>query len=303
MNISLTENCWSLDGQITYPGAAAEGLLLNVRMVNATFEDRLKPEIDPDAITERFIARIPDYVAQGISAFTLCLQGGYPGYEGAVNSAYASDGSLYGAYLDRIAQVIRACDRHHAAVILCCYYGRQAHILRDEAALRQGVIEAAGWVQAMGFTNVLFEVANEFGHESYTHDALKDPHAIAQLIRVAKETAPELLVSSSRQGHRGIAPEVCEASDYILIHLNQIPLDRIPGLVEQAHQYGKPVVCNEDRKIGEEGAAAAKICVENRCSWGLMAREVNQYHPPFRFEGRDDDVAVYDALKSLTTLR
>ena len=54
---------------------------------------------DPDANTARFIARIPDYVAHGVRAFTVCLQGGMPGYEGAVNSAFQPDGSLKGKTL------------------------------------------------------------------------------------------------------------------------------------------------------------------------------------------------------------
>jgi hypothetical protein len=301
MQLSLIDNRWHIDGVVTYPGAPAEGLLMNVRMVNATFEDRARPEIDAASITARFIARIPDYVACGVRAFTLCLQGGYPGYEGAINSAFQPDGSLRQDYMARIERVIRACDDHGVAAILCAYYGRQDHILADNDALRRGVIEAAGWARSLRLANILFEVANEFGHESYRHAMLKDPEGIAELIGVAKSTAPELLVSASRQGHRGIAPGVCRASDYVLLHFNQIPLDRIPALIDEAHAYGKPVMCNEDRKTGEDGARAAEICLRHRCSWGLMAREVNQYDPPFRFDGRDDDPPVYDAFRRLTT--
>ena len=36
---------------------------MNVRMVNAVFEDRHKPDLDPAAITDRFLARVPDYAA------------------------------------------------------------------------------------------------------------------------------------------------------------------------------------------------------------------------------------------------
>ena len=48
---------------------------MNVRMVNAVFEDRNRPDFDPEANTDEFIAQIPDYVAHGVRAFTLCLQG------------------------------------------------------------------------------------------------------------------------------------------------------------------------------------------------------------------------------------
>ena len=53
--ISISDTQWRLDGSITYPGAVAEGLLMNVRMVNATFEDRNRDDFDPDTNTDVFI--------------------------------------------------------------------------------------------------------------------------------------------------------------------------------------------------------------------------------------------------------
>src|SRR5262245_25802934 len=99
--VLIADGRWFLNGGVTYRGAKAEGLLLNVRMVNATFEDRNRPDFDPEANSDEFIAQIPDYVAHGIRAFTLNLQGGMPGYEGAANSAFNADGSLRGSYLRR----------------------------------------------------------------------------------------------------------------------------------------------------------------------------------------------------------
>ncbi|MQY63804.1 MAG: hypothetical protein GH143_05820, partial [Calditrichaeota bacterium] len=104
-HISLSDGRWYINGGVTYPGTPVEGLLLNVRMVNSTFEDAAKPEFDIDENTDRFIASIPEYVAAGIWAFTLNLQGGMPGYEGAVNSAFNPDGSLQPPYLDRVERV------------------------------------------------------------------------------------------------------------------------------------------------------------------------------------------------------
>ncbi len=91
-------------------------------MVNSVFEDRRKPDFDPEANTNRFLSHLPDYAAQGIRAFTICLQGGRPRYEGAVNSAFAPDGSLRESYLARVRRVIEACDRHGLVVILGCFY-------------------------------------------------------------------------------------------------------------------------------------------------------------------------------------
>ncbi len=91
-------------------------------MVNSVFEDRRKPDFDPEANTSRFLSHLPDYAAHGVGAFTICLQGGRPRYEGAVNSAFAPDGSLRESYLARVRRVIEACDRHGLVVILGCFY-------------------------------------------------------------------------------------------------------------------------------------------------------------------------------------
>jgi hypothetical protein len=60
-------------------------------------------------------------MSQGVRAFTFCLQGGMPGYEGAVNSAFNPDGTLREPYMKRVRRVIEACDRLGVAVILGCY--------------------------------------------------------------------------------------------------------------------------------------------------------------------------------------
>ena len=142
---------------------------MNVRMVNAVFEDRRKPDFDPEAITDRFLAHLPDYAAHGVRAFTLCLQGGMPGYEGAAQLGVRPDGSLREPYLARVQRVIEACDRQGLVVILGCYYQRQDQVLADEAAVRAGVVNVAHWIRRSGFRNVVLEIANEFDHGGFDH--------------------------------------------------------------------------------------------------------------------------------------
>ncbi|MCD6289025.1 MAG: hypothetical protein J7M34_00875 [Anaerolineae bacterium] len=298
--VSIQGNRWHINDKVTYPRAPAEGLLMNVRMVNATFEDLNRPDFDPEANTDRFIAQIPDYAAHGVRAFTLNLQGGFPGYEGAVNSAFNPDGTLREPYLHRVKRVIEACDQQGIVVILGCYYQRQAHILRDADAIRAGVVHTTRWIQESGFTNVMLEIANEFNHPGFQHPLLKTPEGQVELIRLARRTAPGLLVSTSGIGNGTVPGEVAEAADFILIHLNETPVEEIPERIATMRQFGKPVVCNEDDKIGEEGARAAEACVTHGASWGFMAAEVNQYLP-FTFHGHIDDPIVYTKLKGLTS--
>ena len=298
--VSIRDGRWFLNDQVTCRSTKAEGLLMNVRMVNAVFEDLNRPDFDLDSNTDEFIAGIPDYVAHGIRAFTVCLQGGMPGYEGAVNSAFASDGSLRPSYLQRVRRVIEACDRGGAVVILGCYYQRQDQVLKDEVAVRAGIVNVVRWIRDSGFGNVVLEIANEFGHSGFDHRLLKTPEGIVELIDLARRTSPALLVSASGLGHGQLPDNVAQASDFLLIHFNGTPVSDIPARITALKRFGKPIVCNEDEKVGTEGAKACESCVANGASWGFMNVEVNQ-HYPFTFQGAADDPEVYATIQRLTS--
>jgi CubicO group peptidase (beta-lactamase class C family) len=200
----------------------------------------------------------------------------------------------------RVARVVEACDRHGAAVILGCYYQRQDQRLKDEAAVRAGVVNVATWLRSSGFSNVVLEIANEFGHRGFDHSILKSPEGQVELIQLARRTAQGLLVSTSGLGDGKQHESVARASDFLLVHFNDTSLYDIPRRIESLKQYGKPIVCNEDPKLGEQGAQAAEIAVTNGASWGLLAEKVNQ-HFPFTFHGAADDPVVYAAMKRLAT--
>ncbi len=299
-HVAIRVEKWCINGELTNRGARAEGLLMNVRMVNAVFEDRNRPDRKPDAITDRFLARLPDYAASGVDAFTICLQGGMPGYEGALNSAFEPDGSLRETYLARAARVIEACDRAGLVVILGCYYQRQDQVLVDEAAVRAGVVNVAQWIQRSGFRNVVLEIANEFDHSGFNHRLIRSVAGEIELIRLAKKTMPGLLVSTSGQGHGRFPDALADAADFLLIHFNDTKVDAIPARIAALKRYKKPIVCNEDPRTGEASARAAELSVAAGASWGLLADHVNQYFP-FTFGGPADDRVIYAKLKELTT--
>jgi CubicO group peptidase (beta-lactamase class C family) len=304
--IAIQDGRWQVNDQATYPGSLAEGLLMNVRMVNAVFEDtneRTRPQgFDADANTDRFLAKIPDYVQHGIKAFTICLQGGSCGYEGAVNSALAPDGSLRDSYLKRVERVIRECDRHGAVIILGCYYQRQDQLLKDEDAVRAGVVNVASWIKKNRFGNVRLEIANEFSHGGFDHRILKTGEGEAELIALAKQTYPELLVATSGVGDGRFPEATARAGDFLLVHFNNTPTKEIPARLAALKKHGKPIVCNEDDRRGAEGALAAELSVGAGASWGLMLVDRNQ-HYPFVFDGAADDPVVYAKLTELTTER
>ena len=313
MKISIDGDRWLLDGELPHLGSPAEGLLVNVRMVNSVFEDdrsdlpAVLDGFEPDANTNRFIAQISDYVTHGVRAFTLSLQGGTPGYEGAVNSAFNADGSLRDAYLQRVSRVIRAADENGCAIILSCLYQRQHSHLRalmSQASIHHAITQTAKWVVSEGFTHVILEIANEFAHAGYANwpDGawLRSCEGQVELIQAAKAAAPDLIVSTSGMGSGEMFESVARAGDYTIIHFNNTETDAIPSRVEASKVYSKPVVCNEDDKIGPVGAKAARLAIVSGAGWGFMHSAKNQ-SAPFEFEGRNDDPEVYDMLSRLTT--
>ena len=320
-HIGIDQGRWLINGQLTFPGRPSEGLLINVRMVNSVFEDDrpknewpavLPQDFDPEANTDAFIARLPEYVAYGMLAFTINLQGGLPGYEGAHNSAFNSDGSLRRHYMDRVKRVIEAADNEGAVIILGVLYQRQHHqvptfnprALDGRDAIRTAITNVASWVKEQEFTNVILEISNEFDHHGFRNwrdgEWLHSVEGQVELIHLARAAHPPLRVSTSSGGSATIPPRIAEAADYVLIHTNNTKLADYAARILAARQHGKPVVINEDNKVGQSGARAAQLAVENGAGWGLMLMEKNQF-APFEFRGAADDAAIYNKILQLTS--
>ena len=85
---------------------------------------------DPEENTSAFIASMDQYKIKGILAFTINLQGGMPGYEDAINSAFTPDGSLKPDYMNRVSRVIEAADEKGMVIIVGFFYQRQDQVLR-----------------------------------------------------------------------------------------------------------------------------------------------------------------------------
>jgi hypothetical protein len=299
--VSIDGDRFRINGSLTYQGRPAEGALMNVRMVNSVFEDTKRPQFDPARNTAEFVQRMDEYVYLGVRAFTVSLQGGYPGYEGARNSAFLADGGLRSTYLARVERVIEEAAGLKAVIILSLFYQRQDQVLEDEDAVRAGVANAVDWIRKKGYRNVILEIANEYGHRGFDHAILRSDGGVAGLIRLAKNRHAALPVSASYLRNGQITPRVAAASDLILVHFNNLGLSEIPTRIRALRKEhpDKPIVCNEDARTGSAAAAAALASVEAGASYGLMVEHRNQFYP-FDFGGRSDDPAAYDRYVKLT---
>jgi hypothetical protein len=244
---------------------------------------------------------MPDYVSQGALAFTVSLQGGYPGYEGARNTAFLPNGNLDGPYLARAAKVIERADALGAVIILSLYYQRQDQYLQDEQAIRTGIIKVVDWIRARGYRNLILELVNEYNHRGFQHAILRSDATVADLVRLAKQRHSALLVSASHVRNGRTSTKVANASDLILVHFNQQSPAAMADSVRvmRAAYPGKPIVCNEDAKTGATAAAATSSNVKAGASYGLTLERQNQDYP-FTFNGRADDPVAYDRLAALT---
>ena len=290
-----------INGTLTYRGRPAEGRLMNVRMVNSVFEDAYRPSFDAAANTEELVSRMSQYVKLGVRGFTVSLQGGYPGYEGAKNTAFEPSGALRSSYMARVARVIERADALGAVIVLSLFYQRQDQYLANEQAIRAGVVNAVDWIRSRGYRNVILEVANEYGHSGFNHAVLRSDAGVAGLVRLANNRYPALPVSASYLRSGQTTSQVAAASDLILVHFNSVTVADIPRRIQALRQAypAKAVVCNEDSRTGSTAAAAASASVQAGGSYGLMVERKNQ-HYPFEFSGRSDDPAAYDRYVALT---
>ncbi len=311
--VSLQNGKWYFNNKVINPSSPAEGLLMNVRMVNSVFEDRgtKLPEkltgFKPMNNTDAFVTKIPEYVINGVNAFTISLQGGFPGYEGAINTAFNPDGSLRAGYLQRVEKVIRVCDANQVAVILSCFYQRQhSHFsaLNGKESIKNALKNTITWIIEREFTNVVLEVSNEYQHGGFRNwpdgKWLSSEAGQVELIQLAKQQNPSLLVSTSGMGTGKLVGSLIAAADFLLIHFNNTSLKDYSERITALKKYGKPIVCNEDDKLKQTGAMALSLCVLNGCGWGYMNNVKNQ-NIPLEFSGIKDDTLVYRVFKNATS--
>lgn len=286
-----------------------EGLLMNARLVQGIFDDLNEKtrgqwaypdtgEWDPDRNTDEFIMAMPAWRAHGLLGFTLNLQGGCPfGYCSNFpwdNSAFAPDGSLRDAFMQRAERILDRADELGMVVILGFFYFGEDQTLTDEEAVKSAVKNATHWVLQKGYTNVIIEINNECSVKAYDHDILKCDrvHELILLSKSIEVDGRRLYVSTSLAGGHIPTDEIVESSDYILIHGNGVnDPQRIHAISREIRSntvYSpKPLVNNEDdipwRNLnqgwGNEGNNFV-ASIESYTGWGYF---------DFRLPAEDDE--------------
>ena len=289
------EDFW-IDGSPTYAGRVwhgrrIEGLLLNARMVQATFDD-LNPETrgrwaypdtqawDPERNIREFCEAVPSYRCFGLLGVTVNLQGGSPeGYsrdQPWENSAFDGSGAFRLAYADRVRRAIEAADACGMVVIVGYFYQGQDERLADESAVLRAVDEATAFLLQGGWRNVLVEINNEC-NTRYEHPILQPPRVHELIQRVQERGNGRLLVSTS-YGGRGRIPDesVAQVADFILLHGNgtadpDLIADQVQRTRSMSSYRGQPIVFNEDDHFDFDAPwNNCLAAIDSHASWGYF---------------------------------
>ncbi len=271
--VTIEKDRFLINGRPTYAGRTwrgmrIEGLLLNSRMVQGTFDD-LNPETrdrwvypdtkrwDAQRNTREFIAAMPEWRRHGLLSFTMNFQGGSPmGYSQEQpwhNSAFHADGTLRPDYLERMARILDRADALGMVPIVGIFYFGQDQRLDGDAAVRRAVREATSWLLKSGYRNVLVEVANECDNRRYEQPLIQAPriHELIELVKSITIDGRRLPVSVSFNGGSIPPPNVVDVADFLLLHGNGVKNpDRIAEMVSLTRNVrgyrAMPILFNED---------------------------------------------------------
>jgi hypothetical protein len=292
--VAIKGDAFFINGEPTYKGRTwkgkkIEGLLMNSRMVQATFDD-LNPETvgrwaypdtkdwDAERNTREFVAAMREWRTHGLLAITLNLQGGSPtGYakdQPWHNSAFTADGGLRKEYLARMEKVLDRADELGMVVILGIFYFGQDERLKDEEAVKRGLDNALDWLAGKGYRNVLIEVNNEC-NVRYDHAILK-PDRVHELIERVKKHPGKFVAGTSYGGTTVPKENVVRVSDFLLLHGNGVSKpERIAEMVRQTRQVAgyrsMPILFNEDDHFDFDKPSNNFVAaVGEYASWGYF---------------------------------
>jgi len=308
--VSVHGQAFHIDGRPTYPGRVfeghpIEGLLFNVRAVQATFDDA-NPDTrrhwaypdtgvwDPDRNTTEFCAALPVWREHGVLAFTVNFQGGGPVYVPEIygaydNNGFTPEGDLKPAYAERMRRVLARADELGMVVIVGLFYWVSLRRMRGEEAIWRAMHQAMDFIRSTGHSNLLVEVANEVDVVYQKTDLeMFSPARVHRTVARLKERYPEFLISTSGGGvnvetGRGMpSNDLVRVADFVLPHGNGTRPPQLEAAIRAIRDLPAYVADPKPILINEDSPAVPNLDVawRNYASWGYYDQG---------FEGQGDD--------------
>jgi len=301
-----------------YHGKSIEGLLFCVRAVQATFDDENWPGVerydagigprsfvypdtgqwDAERNIEEFCAALPSWKDHGISAVSLCFEGGRPMQnvwktrcdpQPWLNTAFNSDGSLKPKHARRMEKCVAELDRLGMVAIVGLFYFGQTSRLENEDAVLRAVREGAEFVSGLNRQNVILEIANEVALDWQSYHYLQFRNLalekIHHLIRFAQDICERKIpVSASLLASQVPTPELVRTADLVIPHGNDLGASGHIRKIEYIRnmpayrENPKPILFNEASADLTDFQAA----LESHVSWGYYDHGTNDYTNGFQ---------------------
>ena len=310
---------------LTYDGGAfrrkVRGSLALVRVAQGVFDDEWLRErsFDPDANTDSLIEQLGLYKRHGFGGVVVSLQGTDPGYSievsgivrgssadlgekaGALVSAYAADGSLKRAWMNRLDRLIEAADRLGMVVCLVLFQQDQDEVLESPKAIMAAAGNVARHLIEIDARNVIIDVADAWDEPEGRWDHRRYiPRYVESLIRTVREQfqhASFSLPIGASSGSGMLYPlSLAQLCDVVLLQGNGRSASDKLARTQQLKSYGHPVLMISDssgtsatlQELEDEEAIAAAY-LERASGWSYVPnRTANTF--PFAYRPSDSSV-------------
>lgn len=130
------------------------------------------------AVTERHVRALDNMVRHGINLVAVYLQGsngGWPDADAGLGG-FEPDGTLKPAFAERLEWFVREADARGMVVAVGLFSPRKDQDLRDDAAIRRAIEQAASFLSERGLRNVFVDILHEYGYEGrIDHELFLEP--------------------------------------------------------------------------------------------------------------------------------
>jgi hypothetical protein len=156
-----------------------------------------------DAVVERHIRNFDNFIAHGVNAIGVYVQGSNGGWPdpGAGKNGYTPEGRLKPEFACRLEWLVREADKRGMVVMVGLFSPRKDQELKDEAAVQRAIEETAQFLTARKLRNVFVDLVHEYNSPRITmrldHDVFHEPKGAEKKARLTewfKKFAPDVPV-------------------------------------------------------------------------------------------------------------